>query len=144
MRSFLGSMSEVEIVDAFTAVEKQLLMEVHAHTRSAARGTAPPAAAKLRGDLRILYDALPRDMQQLLLFMPQRAALLQGGREPAKLPGRVSLSRENSAAGWSDTHSNRSTSPDAADARASPVFSNVGSPRSSRLGSIPPLSLDRT
>ncbi|GAQ91911.1 hypothetical protein KFL_008800030 [Klebsormidium nitens] len=144
VRAFLGSMSEVEIVDAFTAVEKQLLLEVHAHSRSGARGTAPPAAAKLRADLRILYDALPRDMQQLLLFTPQRAALLQGGREPAKLPGRVSLSREDSTAGWSDTHSNRSTSTDIAGARASPVFSDVGSPRSSRLGSIPPLNLDRT
>lgn len=144
MRAFLGSMSEVEIVDAFTAVEKQLLLEVHAHVRSAQRGSVPPAAAKLRADLRILYDALPRDMQQLLLFTPQRAALLQGGREPAKLPGRVSLSRENSAANWSDTQSNRSLSPDTADSRPSPVFSNVGSPRSSRLGSMPPLSLDRT
>jgi hypothetical protein len=31
------------------------------------------------------------DMQQLLLFNPQKAALLQGSKEISKLPGRLSV-----------------------------------------------------
>lgn len=144
VRTFLAHMSEVEIVDAFTAVEKQLLLDVHAHARSGARSSAPPSCAKLRADLRVLYDALPRDMQQLLLFTPQRAALLQGSREPSlKVPGRVSLTRENSTMSWSDTQSNRSTSPDANDPRVSPLFSGMGSPLP-RYSSVPSLNLERT
>lgn len=43
---------------------------------------------KLKGDLRTIFSVLPKDMQQLLLFNPQRAALLQGSSELTKLPGR--------------------------------------------------------
>lgn len=43
---------------------------------------------KLKGDLRAVFYVLPKDMQQLLLLNPERAALLQGSSEPTKLPGR--------------------------------------------------------
>ncbi|CAK9147798.1 unnamed protein product [Ilex paraguariensis] len=42
---------------------------------------------KLKGDLQAVFNVLPKDMQQLLLMNPQRAALLQGSHEWAKLPG---------------------------------------------------------
>lgn len=43
---------------------------------------------KLKGDLQAVFNVLPKDMQQLLLFNPQRAALLKGAPEHTKLPGR--------------------------------------------------------
>jgi hypothetical protein len=43
---------------------------------------------KLKGDLQAVFYVLPKDMQQLLLLNPQRAALLQGSSDPTKLPGR--------------------------------------------------------
>lgn len=55
-----------------------------------------PICQKLRSDLRAIFNVLPKDMQQMLLFNPQRASLLQGGRELTKLPGRASFSFRNS------------------------------------------------
>lgn len=42
------------------------------------KGSEDSAAAcsKLRGDLRVIYDILPKDMQELLVMNPQTAALL--------------------------------------------------------------------
>ena len=53
--------------------------------------TDSPASQKLRSDLRAIYNVLPMDVQQLLLFNPQKAALLQGSKEFSKLPGRLSV-----------------------------------------------------
>ncbi|PON86510.1 DENND [Trema orientale] len=52
-----------------------------------ASGDSTAAYQKLKGDLRALFNVLPKDMQQLLLFNPERAALLQGSPEHTKLPG---------------------------------------------------------
>jgi hypothetical protein len=46
---------------------------------------------KLKKDLQAVFNVLPKDMQQLLLMNPERAALLQLSSEPTKLPGRPSL-----------------------------------------------------
>ena len=46
------------------------------------------AYQKLKGDLRAVFNVLPKDMQQLLLLNPEKAALLQGSPEQTKLPGR--------------------------------------------------------
>ncbi|GKU95041.1 hypothetical protein SLEP1_g8451 [Rubroshorea leprosula] len=46
---------------------------------------------KLKVDLQAVFNVLPKDMQQLLLLNPQRAALLQGSPELTKLPGRPSI-----------------------------------------------------
>ncbi|KAF9593656.1 hypothetical protein IFM89_024473 [Coptis chinensis] len=50
IQQYLLKMSELEIVDSFN----------------------------LKGDLQAVFKVLPKDMQQLLLFNPQTAALLQG------------------------------------------------------------------
>ncbi|KAL5995951.1 hypothetical protein ACLOJK_026024 [Asimina triloba] len=57
------------------------------------RGNADSAQVcqKLKGDLQTVFNVLPKDMQQLLLFNPQRATLLQGNTELTKLPGGPSL-----------------------------------------------------
>lgn len=42
---------------------------------------------KLMGDLQAVFNALSKDMQQLMLSNPQRASLLHGSPELKKLPG---------------------------------------------------------
>lgn len=46
---------------------------------------------KLKGDLQAVFNVLPKDVQQLLLLNPQRAALLKGTPEDPKLPGRLPI-----------------------------------------------------
>eukprot|EP00850_Spirogloea_muscicola_P017288 SM000147S01107 [mRNA] locus=s147:47283:48238:- [translate_table: standard] len=92
---FLPAMSEVELTDAFSTVERHLLLEIQAVSgkggpatgMAPATGGEPAIMLKLRADLRAIYDALPRDMQQMLLFTPHRAALLQvGATQPHRRP----------------------------------------------------------
>jgi len=45
----------------------------------------------LKKDLQAVFSVLPKDMQQLLLMNPERAAFLQGNPEPIELPGHPSL-----------------------------------------------------
>lgn len=91
IRVFISKMSEIEVVDSFNAVERHLLVEIQALQRAGISGTDSPACQKLRGDLRTIFNALPLDMQQLMVFNPQKAALLQGSKEFVKLPGRLSV-----------------------------------------------------
>eukprot|EP00897_Mesotaenium_endlicherianum_P002797 jgi/Mesen1/2545/ME000161S01591 len=88
VRAFVPHLSEVELVDSFAAIERHILFEAQGYGET-------PVLAKLRGDLRGVFNALPRDVQQMLLFNPQHAALLHGGREPSRLPGRPSLARDS-------------------------------------------------
>eukprot|EP00897_Mesotaenium_endlicherianum_P001248 jgi/Mesen1/1150/ME001238S00213 len=96
VRAFVPHLSEVELVDSFAAIERHILFEAQAVQRAGLQGYGEtPVLAKLRGDLRGVFNALPRDVQQMLLFNPQHAALLHGGREPSRLPGRPSLARDS-------------------------------------------------
>ncbi|KAF8378481.1 hypothetical protein HHK36_029823 [Tetracentron sinense] len=91
IQQFISKMSELEIVDSFNAIERYLLGEIQ--SQQSGRGNAESAAAcqKLKGDLQAVFNVLPKDMQQLLLFNPQRAALLQGSLGLTKLPGHPSI-----------------------------------------------------
>eukprot|EP00249_Psilotum_nudum_P011704 c23334_g1_i2 orf=723-3173(+) len=91
VRAFLSRMSEVEVINSFNAVERHLLAEIQLLQRAGLASTDSSVCQKLQGDLRTIFNVLPKDMQQLLLFNPQRAALLQGSREFTKLPGRPSV-----------------------------------------------------
>ncbi|MCO5603557.1 hypothetical protein L7F22_057708 [Adiantum nelumboides] len=95
IRVFISEMSEIEVVDSFNAVERHLLVEIQALQGAGIGGTDSPACQKLRSDLRTIFNALPLDMQQLMVFNPQKAALLQGSlqgsKEFVKLPGRLSV-----------------------------------------------------
>lgn len=62
---------------------------------------------KLRSDLRQIFQKLPRDSQQVLLFDPQHVFLLQGGREPHKFPGKPLFSPSGSSLGVSRSPSPR-------------------------------------
>ncbi|KAH9318240.1 hypothetical protein KI387_020009, partial [Taxus chinensis] len=91
VRQFLSKVSEVEVVDSFNAVERHLLAEIQLQRTVSGTAESSAICQKLKDDLRTIFNALPNDMQQLLLFNPQRAALLQGFLELTKLPGRPSV-----------------------------------------------------
>ncbi|KAF5196065.1 Dennd6a [Thalictrum thalictroides] len=94
IHQFLSKMSELEIVDSFNVIEKQLLGEIQLHQSGRSSADCAAACQKLKGDLQAVFKVLPKDMQELLLFNPQRAALLQGSLELTKLPGRTSIQIE--------------------------------------------------
>ncbi|KAJ7518631.1 hypothetical protein O6H91_20G001200 [Diphasiastrum complanatum] len=96
MRPFLSKLSEVEIVDLFHAVVRHLLADMQ---RAGLVNMEASICQKLRNDLRIIYNLLPRDMQQLLLCNPQHAALLQIAREFTRLPGRLPIQMSHDGLG---------------------------------------------
>ncbi|KAL9243346.1 hypothetical protein vseg_017244 [Gypsophila vaccaria] len=74
IQPFVSKMSEIEVVDSFNAIERHLLGEsLNAGT---SREESLKSLQKLQGDLQAVFDVLPKDMQQLLLMNPDRAALL--------------------------------------------------------------------
>ncbi|KAM7471156.1 hypothetical protein LguiA_009339 [Lonicera macranthoides] len=91
IRQYIYKMSELEIIDSFNAIEKHLLAEMQARSLCVAqesrlsrcinhflKGTSEDyesTCEKLKGDLQVVFNVLPMDMQQLLLMNPQRAAL---------------------------------------------------------------------
>lgn len=91
IQPFISKMSEIEIVDSFNAIERHFLGEVK--LQESGRGTADSVATcqKLKGDIQAVFNVLPKDMQQLLLLNPQRAALLQVGPEETTFPGHPSI-----------------------------------------------------
>jgi hypothetical protein len=74
IQQFISQMSELEIVDSFNAIERHLLGELQSGEGSE---DYVVSCKKLKGDLTVVFDVLPKDMQQLLLMNPQRASLLQ-------------------------------------------------------------------
>uniref|UniRef100_A0A5B6YTJ8 UDENN domain-containing protein n=1 Tax=Davidia involucrata TaxID=16924 RepID=A0A5B6YTJ8_DAVIN len=88
IQQFISKMSELEIVDSFNAIERHLLGEMQS---GRANADTEATCQKLKRDLQAVFNVLPKDMQQLLLMNPQRAALLQGSPERTKLPGHPSV-----------------------------------------------------
>ncbi|XP_010910316.1 uncharacterized protein [Elaeis guineensis] len=91
IHKLISKMSEVEIVDSFNAIERHLLGEIQLLQSGGGSADSVVACQKLKGDLQVVFNVLPKDMQQLLLFNPKRAALLQGSPEPNKVPGHPSV-----------------------------------------------------
>ncbi|KAK4350000.1 hypothetical protein RND71_029313 [Anisodus tanguticus] len=73
IQHLISRMSELEIVDTFNAIERHLLGELQA--------CSDATSSKLRGDLQAVFNVLPKDVQQLMLMTPERAALVQGNHE---------------------------------------------------------------
>ncbi|KAF4367587.1 hypothetical protein F8388_011226 [Cannabis sativa] len=90
IQQFISKMSELEVVDSFNAIERHIIGDIKLQQSGKASGDSNSTSTyqKLKGDLRALFNVLPKDMQQLLLLNPERAALLQGSLELTKLPGR--------------------------------------------------------
>ncbi|KAJ6868586.1 protein DENND6A isoform X1 [Populus alba x Populus x berolinensis] len=91
IKLLISKMPELEIVDYFNAIERHLLGEIQMEKLGRAAVDFTETCQKLKKDLQAVFNALPKDMQQLLLMNPERAALLQLSSEPTKLPGRPSL-----------------------------------------------------
>ncbi|XP_024391056.1 uncharacterized protein [Physcomitrium patens] len=91
VESFLTSMSEVEIVDSFSAVERHFIIELQMLQRAGLANTETQTIKKLRSDLHTIFNLLPNDVQQMLLTNPQRASHLQWDRpENSKAPEKPS------------------------------------------------------
>ncbi|XP_060968098.1 uncharacterized protein LOC115709840 isoform X2 [Cannabis sativa] len=88
IQQFISKMSELEVVDSFNAIERHIIGDIKQSGKASGDSNSTSTYQKLKGDLRALFNVLPKDMQQLLLLNPERAALLQGSLELTKLPGR--------------------------------------------------------
>lgn len=71
---YINKMSELEVVDSFNAIERHLIGEEQSGN---ADEDSLAICQKLKGDLKAVFNVLPRDIHQLLLMNPERAALLQ-------------------------------------------------------------------
>lgn len=88
IQQLISKFSEVEIVDSFNVIERFLLKEIQIHQSGKSGDDSLATCQKLRGDLKAVFNVLPKDMQQLMLSNPQRASLLHDSPEFTKLPGR--------------------------------------------------------
>ncbi|CAN1241707.1 Protein DENND6A [Linum perenne] len=82
IKLFISAMSELEIVDSFNAIERHLLGENQMEQFGEASVDCASICEKLRKDLQMVFNVLPKDMQQLLLMNPEKAALLGETRHP--------------------------------------------------------------
>lgn len=83
IQQLISKMSELEIVDSFNAIEKYILAEGELQQSGEVPSDSIATCQKLKGDLQVVFNVLPKDMQQLLVFNPERAALLQPGTSPS-------------------------------------------------------------
>ncbi|KAJ0048260.1 hypothetical protein Pint_16415 [Pistacia integerrima] len=77
IQQLISKMSELEIVDSFNAIERHLTEETQLQKSGWAADDSATICQKLKGDLQAVFNVLPKDVQQLLLMNPQRAAFLQ-------------------------------------------------------------------
>ncbi|KAL1373092.1 hypothetical protein HN51_003105 [Arachis hypogaea] len=87
IQQLISKMSELEIVDFFGVIERFLLREVQLQQSGNGGLDSRATCQKLMGDLQAVFNALSKDMQQIMLSNPQRASLLHGSPELKKLPG---------------------------------------------------------
>ncbi|KAK4436933.1 protein DENND6A [Sesamum alatum] len=78
IHQLIGTMSELEIVDSFNAIERHLQGEMQ---YGIANEDTEAVCEKLKKDLKTVFSVLPKDMQQLLIMNPERASLLQENHE---------------------------------------------------------------
>lgn len=74
IHQLMGKMSELEIVDSFNAIERHLQGEMQYGRENE---DTEAVCEKLKKDLQIVFNVLPKDMQQLLIMNPERASFLQ-------------------------------------------------------------------
>ncbi|KAK4804026.1 hypothetical protein SAY86_003843 [Trapa natans] len=76
IQEFISKMSEVEVVDSFNSIEKHIRGETQMQESGKGSKDSAATCSKLRDDLRVVFNVLPRDMQELLVMNPETAALL--------------------------------------------------------------------
>ncbi|KAL5183624.1 Protein DENND6A [Glycine soja] len=85
IQHLISKMSELEVVDSFCVIERLLLRELLLQQPGNGGIDSTATCQKLMGDLQAVFNALTKDMQQLMISNPQRASLLQGSPELTKL-----------------------------------------------------------
>ncbi|KAJ3674142.1 hypothetical protein LUZ60_006134 [Juncus effusus] len=70
----MSKMSELEKVDLFNAIERFFLREIEIQNSETGTKESVPMIEKMKRDLRTVFDALPKDTQELLLSNPKRAS----------------------------------------------------------------------
>ncbi|XP_011072930.1 protein DENND6A isoform X1 [Sesamum indicum] len=88
IHQLIRTMSELEIVDSFNAIERHLQGEMQ---YGIANEDTEAVCEKLKKDLKTVFSVLPKDMQQLLIMNPERASLLQENHECSDLPKQTLL-----------------------------------------------------
>ncbi|KAL2461656.1 hypothetical protein Adt_45076 [Abeliophyllum distichum] len=91
IHQLISKMSELEIVDSFNAIERQLLGEKQ---YGRANADTEVVCQKLKKDLRAVFNILPKDVQQLLIMNPEKAALLEENHECSNLTERTLVSND--------------------------------------------------
>lgn len=86
INQLIARMSELEIVDSFNAIERNLQGEMQ---YGKANEDAEDVCMKLKKDLQIVFKVLPKDLQQLLIMNPSRASLLRESLDCSDLPGHL-------------------------------------------------------
>ncbi|XP_073296671.1 uncharacterized protein [Primulina huaijiensis] len=84
INQLIAKMSELEIVDSFNAIERNLQGEMQ---YGKANKDTEDVCKKLKKDLQIVFKVLPQDLQQLLTMNPSRATLLRESLDCSDLPG---------------------------------------------------------
>ncbi|XP_047173150.1 protein DENND6A-like isoform X1 [Vigna umbellata] len=77
MQQLVSKMSELEIVDSFNVIEKLLHRELQLQQPGNGGIDSTVTCEKLMRDLQAVFNALTKDMQQIMLSNPERASLLQ-------------------------------------------------------------------
>ncbi|KAK9831905.1 hypothetical protein WJX81_007718 [Elliptochloris bilobata] len=88
---------DVEMVEAFSEHERRLEAALAAARAPASPPEAAARVAALRRGLGALFAQMPRDLQQAILSVPSRAALLHPAAAAPALPGVAQVQRRGSA-----------------------------------------------
>ncbi|KAG8379375.1 hypothetical protein BUALT_Bualt07G0082100 [Buddleja alternifolia] len=90
IQQLIDKMSELEIVDLFNAIERNLQGETEATQYGRANEDTEAVCEKLKKHLKSVFKVLPKDVQQLLIMNPERASLLEESNQSSDLPEHTS------------------------------------------------------
>jgi len=78
----IPKLSEIQLVDCFATVEKQMYAELESHSVDDVQADRfHGIVIKLKRDLQVLYKALPPDLQRSILFNKRRASFMVASAE---------------------------------------------------------------
>lgn len=86
MSTVIPQLDEIQLIDAFATVERQLYAEIDSHSIDDIQSVHfRQNIFKLQRDLQLLYQALPAELQQPILMNRGRTSLMLGASEDGEL-----------------------------------------------------------
>ena len=86
MSAVIPKLDEIQLIDAFATVERQLYAEIDSHSIDDIQSVHfQRNILKLQRDLQLLYQALPSELQQPILMNRGRTSLMLGVSEDGEL-----------------------------------------------------------